>query len=177
MASDNSTRAAAASIASRVGLVFGVLVFASSLLEGSSIAAAQERVAGDDEAEEVMEMRSKTMKSLGRSMRTLRNFARGQGEAEEAAMAASLIERESANIPALFPIGTGLDEFPDSEAKEVIWERWDAFTASSQQLTEKAAAMMAAIESADKSRINASFGDLGKNGCGGCHSRFREERD
>ncbi|WP_231471331.1 c-type cytochrome [Thioalkalivibrio sp. HK1] len=164
MASQHSTRAA--SIALIVGLVFGAC--------GAS---AQERVAGDDEAEKVMEMRSQTMKGLGRSMRTLRDFARGRKDAEEAVMAASDIEKASTEIPSLFPIGTGLDEFLDSEAKEVIWEEWDAFTAASQQLTEKAAAMVAAIESADQGRIREAFGDLGRNGCGGCHNRFREERD
>lgn len=164
MASGKSTRAA--SVALAIGLVFGACG-----------AYAQERVAGDDEAEEVMEMRSQTMKGLGKSMRTLRDFARGRTDAATAAMAASNIEKGSVDIPALFPIGTGLDEFPDSEAKEVIWDEWDEFTASSQQLTEKAAAMVAAIGSADQGRIKAAFGDLGKNGCGGCHRRFREERD
>ncbi len=155
-----------ASIALLLALVFGAFGVE-----------AQERVSGDDEAEEVMEMRSKTMKSLGRSMRTLRDFARGRKEASEAAMAASDIEKKSADIPGLFPIGTGLDEFPNSEAKEVIWEEWEEFTAASERLTQTAAAMVAAIESADQGRIKSAFGNLGKKGCGGCHNRFREESD
>ena len=65
---------------------------------------------------------------------------------------------------------------PDSESKEVIWEEWDEFVAAAELLGEKAAALQAALASEDSSRIGAAFGDLGKNGCGGCHRRFREKR-
>ena len=27
----------------------------------------------------------------------------------------------------------------------------------------------------DKAKIQEAFADLGKNGCGGCHGKFREE--
>ena len=66
--------------------------------------------------------------------------------------------------------------FP-TQSKDAIWEEWDEFVAASEQLGEKAAALQAALSSGDSGRIGAAFGDLGKNGCGGCHRRFREKRD
>jgi cytochrome c556 len=32
-----------------------------------------------------------------------------------------------------------------------------------------------AVNGGDKSAIEAAFADLGKNGCGGCHTTFREK--
>jgi cytochrome c556 len=32
-----------------------------------------------------------------------------------------------------------------------------------------------AVKSGNKGAIETAFGDLGKNGCGGCHETFREK--
>ena len=40
---------------------------------------------------------------------------------------------------------------------------------------EKANALVTAIKGGDQAAIQAAFSDLGKNGCGGCHEKFREE--
>ena len=69
-----------------------------------------------------------------------------------------------------------MSALPDSESKDVIWEEWDEFVAATERLGEKAAALQAALTSGDSGQIGAAFGDLGKNGCGGCHSKFREKR-
>ena len=140
-------------------------------------ASGQGQVASEDEALAVAEERSKTMKSMGRSMRTLKRFAEGRGEAEDAAAAATVIAEAAPTLPSLFPAGSGMAALPDSESKEVIWEEWDAFVAATERLGEKAVALQAAIGAGDSGGIGAAFGDLGKNGCGGCHSKFREKRD
>ena len=140
-------------------------------------ASGQGQVASEEEAVQVAEKRSEAMKSLGRSMRTLKGFVEGRGTAEEAAAAATVIADAAPTIPSLFPAGTGMAALPDSESKENIWEDWDEFVASTERLEEKAAALLAVLGSGDSDRIGAAFGDLGKNGCGGCHSKFREKRD
>ena len=140
-------------------------------------ASGQDRVASVDEAREVAEKRSQTMKSMGRSMRTLKGFAGGKGSAEEASAAAAVIAEAAPTIASLFPAGSGMAALPDSEAKDVIWEQWDEFVAGTVRLGDKAGALQAAISSGDAGQIGAAFGDLGKNGCGGCHSKFREKRD
>ena len=137
----------------------------------------QGQVASEDEALRIAEERSKVMKSMGQSMRTLKRFTEGRGSPEDASAAATVIADAAPKLPSLFPAGSGMGALPDSESKEVIWEEWDAFVAATEHLGEKAAAMQGAIGAGDSGGIGAAFGDLGKNGCGGCHSRFREKRD
>ena len=140
-------------------------------------ASGQGQVASEEEARQAAEERSRTMKTLGRSMRTLKGFAGGRGTAEDASAAAAAIADAAPTLPSLFPAGSGMAALPDSESKDVIWEEWDEFVAATELLGEKAAALQAALASEDSSRIGAAFGDLGKNGCGGCHRKFREKRD
>ena len=140
-------------------------------------ASGQGQVASEDEAQQVAEERSRTMKSMGQSMRTLKRFTEGRGSAEDAAAAAAVIADAAPAIPALFPAGSGMAALPDSESKDVIWEEWEEFVGATELLGEKAAALQAALASGDAGTIGPAFGDLGKNGCGGCHSKFREKRD
>ncbi|MCY4451084.1 MAG: cytochrome c [Immundisolibacterales bacterium] len=140
-------------------------------------ASGQGQVASEEEALEVAESRSQTMKAMGKSMRTLKGFAGGRGTAEDASAAAAVIADAAPTLPSLFPAGSGMAALPDSESKDVIWEEWNDFVAATERLGEKAAALKAAIAGGDSGAIGAAFGDLGKNGCGGCHSKFREKRD
>ena len=137
----------------------------------------QGQVASEEEAMQVAEKRSEAMKSMGGSMRTLKRFVEGRGTAEDASAAAAVIADTAPTIPSLFPAGTGMAALPDSESKENIWEEWDEFVAGTERLGEKAAALQAVLSSGDSGQIGAAFGDLGKNGCGGCHRKFREKRD
>ena len=140
-------------------------------------ASGQGQVASEEEARQAADERSRTMKTLGRAMRTLKGFAGGRGTAEEASAAAAAIADAAPALPSLFPAGSGMAALPDSESKDAIWEEWDEFVAASERLGEKAAVLQAALASGDSGRVGAAFGDLGKNGCGGCHRRFREKRD
>ena len=140
-------------------------------------ASGQGQVASEEEAMQVAEKRSETMKSMGGSMRTLKRFLEGRGNAEDASAAAAVIAEAAPTLPSLFPAGTGMAALPDSESKENIWEDWDEFVAGTERLGEKAVALQAVLGSGDSDRIGTAFGDLGKNGCGGCHSKFREKRD
>ena len=140
-------------------------------------ASGQGQVASEEEAMQVAEKRSEAMKSMGGSMRTLKRFLEGRGSPEDAREAADVIASAAPTIPSLFPAGTGMAALPDSESKENIWEEWDEFVAATERLGEKAGALQAAIVAGDSSDIGAAFGDLGKNGCGGCHRKFREKRD
>lgn len=137
----------------------------------------QGQVANEEEAMQVAEKRSETMKSMGGSMRTLKRFVEGRGTAEDASAAAAVIADAAPTLPSLFPAGSGMAALPDSESKDIIWEEWDEFVAATERLGEKAAALQATLSAGDSDRIGAAFGDLGKNGCGGCHSKFREKRD
>ena len=140
-------------------------------------ASGQDRIASEEEARRVIEERSRIMKSMGQSMRTLKRFTQGRGSADEALSAVSVIEDLAPTIPSLFPAGSGLSTLPESEARDAIWEQWGDFVAEAERFGEKAEVLGAAISSGDPDRIGTAYGDLGKNGCGGCHHRFREKRN
>ncbi len=136
-----------------------------------------ERVAVADGYGKVMEERSKLMKGMGGAMRTLKGFVEGRNSAEEASAAADVIAAAAPKIPDVFPPNTGMGVDPKSETKDVVWEKWDDFTAAAALLGDKAAALKTALASGDAGAAGAAFGDLGKNGCGGCHRQFREKRN
>ena len=136
-----------------------------------------EQAAVADQHGKVAEERSKLMKGMGGAMRTLKGFVEGRNSAEEASAAAEIIAAAAPKIPDVFPPGTGMGADPKSESKDVIWEKWDEFTAASALLGDKAAALKMALASGDAGAAGAAFRDLGKNGCGGCHRQFRENRN
>lgn len=136
-----------------------------------------EQAAVADQHGKVMEERSKLMKGMGGAMRTLKGFVEGRNSAEEASQAAAVIAAAAPKIADVFPPGTGMGADPKSESRDVIWEKWDDFTAAAALLGDKAAALQTALASGDAGAAGAAFGDLGKNGCGGCHRVFREKRN
>ncbi len=138
--------------------------------------AAPAPVAAQD-AQQVAEKRSAAMKGMGGSMRTIKGYTGGRGSKDDALKAVAVISETAPGILALFPKGTGMEALPKSEAKPVIWEKWDEFGAAAKTLGEKAAVLAAAIEGGDKAKIGAAFGELGRVGCGGCHRVFREKRN
>lgn len=149
---------------------------AAGLTLAAGAAGGPERVASIEEAQEVAAERSRTMKGLGRSMRTLKGFAGGRGSAEDAAAAAAAVAAAAPRIPSLFPSGSGRDALPESESKDAIWERWEEFTAAAERLGERAAALEAAIAAGGSGgEVAEAFGALGKDGCQGCHRAFREK--
>jgi cytochrome c556 len=79
-------------------------------------------------------------------------------------------------IPDLFPPDTGGPN-PDGKytTKPEIWSDWNGFLAARDAASQKAEALLAAVKGGDKAAIQTAFGDLGKNGCGACHEKFREE--
>ena len=160
----------------RISKLKWVAVWAFALVVASA-AFDPERVAVADQYGKVMEERSKLMKGMGGAMRTLKGYLEGRGSAEEAGAAAAVIAAAAPKIPDVFPPNTGMGADPKSETKDVVWEKWDDFTAAAGLLGDKAAALKTALASGDAGAVGAAFGDLGKNGCGGCHRVFREKRN
>ena len=153
--------------------VAGVFIAASMGL----VALAQGPSASAQDAQQVAEKRSAAMKSMGGAMRVIKGYTGGRGSKDDVVKAVAVIASTAPNITSLFPKGTGMDALPKSEAKPVIWEKWDEFGAAAKTLGDKAAVLAAAIEAGDKAKIGMAFGDLGRVGCGGCHQVFREKRN
>src|SRR5918911_868638 len=77
-------------------------------------AAAQDKVA-------VVKDRQQTMKTLGASMKAIKDYLDGNGDQAKATEGAEKIHQISMQIPDKFPKGTGMEEVPDSGAKPVVW--------------------------------------------------------
>ena len=128
---------------------------------------------------EIVTKRQDAMKGLGGAMKAI-GESLGSGSPD----AALIIEKATAigdtadAIPTLFPEGTGLDALPgDNGAKPEIWQDWAGFETAAGNLGTHADALVAAAQTGDAAAMQAAFDALGKEGCGGCHSKFRQKLD
>lgn len=125
--------------------------------------------------EEQVEHRQNQMKVLGKNIGTIAKFVRdGEGTVADVQAAASAMQPVAADIPALFPEGTGVG-VSDSEALPLIWEDWDGFVAKAQTADTQVAAMISAAQGGDADAIRAQFPALGGS-CGGCHETYRVKK-
>jgi cytochrome c556 len=121
--------------------------------------------------------RQKLMKAIGANMKQIVDFLKEKkGTAEEAQQAAVKIVALSDRIPEAFKVEASLDEMDavgKNRGKPEIWLAWDDFTADAKNLNEKAKGLVVAFQSGEAQKVQAAFGDMGKNGCGACHEDFR----
>jgi cytochrome c556 len=133
-------------------------------------------VALAQDKETVLKDRQAAMKEQGKDMQNVKAFLDGKGDLAQAKESAVNLTKTTNKIPALFPPGTGgPNPAGDYVAKPVIWGDWDRFISAQKTAAAKADALVVAANSGDKAAIEAAYGDLGKNGCGNCHTTFREK--
>lgn len=124
------------------------------------------------------EDRHEYMNNLGKAMKAFSNYLkRGSGEPMELASMAGEIAETASSIPELFPEGTGVAEFEDSEAKPEIWTNWDEFVSAADAMAPLAGNLQEAFDSGDKGQIAAGVKALGGKGCRGCHKKFRLKKE
>jgi cytochrome c556 len=126
--------------------------------------------------ETVLKDRQATMKEQGKSLGAVKAYLDGKGDPAQAKTGAADLTQTTKKIPQLFPAGTG-GPSPDGDyvAKPEIWTDWTKFLDAQKTAATKADALLVAVNGGDKAAIQAAFDDLGKNGCGGCHTTFREK--
>jgi len=119
--------------------------------------------------------RQQVMKDTGAHMKAITAFVEeGTGTAEDVGKRAGEIKATAAAIPDLFPAGTSLnDNVAKTAAKPEIWDNLEEFKSASSKLEELAGGLQDAAATGDKQKIADAFGVMGKEGCGGCHSKFR----
>jgi cytochrome c556 len=126
--------------------------------------------------ETVLKDRQATMKEQGKSLGAVKAYIDGKGDLAQAKAGAADLTQTTKKIPDLFPPGTaGPNPTGDYVAKPVIWTDWNKFLDAQKTAASKADALLVAVSSGDKAAIETAFNDLGKNGCGGCHTTFREK--
>jgi len=126
--------------------------------------------------EQVIKDRQALMKEQGADMGAVKAFLDGTGDAAKATAAATDLTQTMKKIPDVFPEGTG---GPNPEGKYTtkpeIWTDSKGFLAARDEGEKRADVLAVAVKGGDKEKIQTAFADLGKNGCGGCHGKFREE--
>ena len=126
--------------------------------------------------ETVLKDRQATMKEQGKSLGAVKAYIDGKGDLAQAKAGAADLTQTTKKIPDLFPPGTGgPNPTGDYVAKPVIWTDWNKFLEAQKAAAGKADALLVAVNGGDKTAIEAAFNDLGKNGCGACHTTFREK--
>jgi|KBSSwiStaDraftv2_1062776.scaffolds.fasta_scaffold991845_2 cytochrome c556 len=136
------------------------------------------------DATDIINRRQDLMKRQSRDLAAVKNFLDGKGDVAAAQAAAADLVQTTSSIPALFPKGTGMAEFPDkSAAKPLIWTEPNKFSEAQKNAASKAVVLLETLKSVDKTAINVAFDAMirggiwdATNACGGCHVPFRERR-
>jgi cytochrome c556 len=131
-------------------------------------------LAQDKEA--VIKNREALMKGQGKDIGSVKAYTEGKADLAQAEAGAAGLAQSTKKIPEVFPPGSGGTSTDGKYAtKPAIWTDWNKFLDAQKSANEKAEALLVAVKSGNKGAIETAFGDLGKNGCGGCHETFREK--
>jgi cytochrome c556 len=126
--------------------------------------------------DQIIKDRQALMKEQGGDLGAVKAYLDDKGDLAKATAGATDLPLTMKKIPDVFPPGT---EGPNPEGKYApkaeVWSDRKGFLAARDAAAEKADALVAAVKGGDKAKIQEAFADLGKNGCGGCHGKFREE--
>ncbi len=126
--------------------------------------------------ESAIKLRRDTMKRQGADFKKVQDYVKGEGD--QAAALAGITDLLSLNpkIVDLFPPGTSTTDFPGKTgAKPEIWAEWNKFKLIPAALKSEEEKLADAIKSGDKQAVGAQLANTGKNGCGACHTPYREK--
>ena len=77
------------------------------------------------------------------------------------------------SIPRLFPEGS---DFGETDAKEVIWDKWKEFETAAKKAAKASAKYLKAVAGGNKDTIVNEFLSLADT-CKGCHKKFRKKKE
>ena len=128
----------------------------------------------DKEAE--IKLRRDTMKRQGNDLKTISDYAKGEADQAAAQKAADDLLALNGKIVDLFPPGTSMAEFPGKTgAKPEIWQQFDKFKTIPAGLKVHEQKLDDAVKTGDKAAVGAQVAATGKEGCGACHTPYREK--
>lgn len=127
-------------------------------------------VAHEDVANQAVRERMVLMSEIADNTKTLGTMVKGElpFDAEAAKAALVKISELSAKSPAAFE---AQEMDPKSEAKPILWEEFDKFTALANTLSQDTAAAAQSLSTMDDLKV--AMGKTG-GGCKACHSQYRE---
>ncbi len=131
-------------------------------------------MAQDKEA--AIKHRRDTMKRQGADFKAIQDYVKGEGDQAAAVSGINDLLTINPKIVDLFVPGTSTAEFPGKTgAKPEIWKEWDKFKLIPGALKGEEEQLAAAIKNGDKQAVGAQLANTGKNGCGACHTPYREK--
>jgi cytochrome c556 len=131
-------------------------------------------MAQDKEA--VIKERRDTMKRQSDDLKAVQEYVKGEGDQATAVAKLNDMLAINGKIVGLFAPGTSMTDFPGKTgAKPEIWTEWDKFKTLPGGLKAEEEKLLTAVKSGDKTAIGAQLGATGKNGCGACHTPYREK--
>jgi cytochrome c556 len=124
---------------------------------------------------DTIQNREKFMKDMGKHMKAIKKILEGKIDAAEMSTHTSSMEtltkRLSDDLKTLFPVGSDVGE---TDAKPLIWNKWDEFAKIAKSAADKGAALAQANASSNKANLEAAYKDLG-DVCKSCHKDYRTE--
>jgi cytochrome c556 len=142
----------------------GVLA-GGAMVAGTTIALAQA---------DIIKQRQENRKATGPLMREIKETIESKGDAKKiVAAAAKLTELENA-FDKMFPAGS--DQGAETAALPTVWSDSAGFAAASKNADALFDKLAVAAGSGDFAAMATAFGTLGKEGCGGCHTKFRAKK-
>ena len=125
---------------------------------------------------QIIKDRQALMKKNGADLGAVKAFLDGKADQAKATAAATDLIQALQKIPSVFPPGSA---GPNPEGKwgtkAEIWSDPQGFLAARDTAVAKAGTLLTAVKSGDKASVQTVYADLGKNGCAGCHDKFREQ--
>ena len=125
-----------------------------------------------DEALKIMHERHEAMEGLGKAMKALhRELDSGGPDINVVRQQTATMASAAANIPSLFPPGTG-PEVGKTRAKPEIWKQQNLFMAKARDFEAATRTIDAAAKAGDLNKVMASHDAVDK-ACKSCHDPFR----
>jgi cytochrome c556 len=117
------------------------------------------------------------MKAQGADAKAIGDYAKGMGSKADAEKAIADLQARNPKTLALFADpSTSSTAMPGvSNAKAAIWTDKAKFASIITTLGDLEAKEAQVIKTGTPEQVGAAMADLGKQGCGGCHSSFREK--
>ena len=141
---------------------------------GIATATAALTAQAQDAAEDVIKSRQAVMQIFANSLTGLGNIAQGKvSQPGHMANYATAVAAVAPLVADLFPAGTGPESGVKTRALPAIWDDPDGVAELLATTEAAVAALVAAAESGDPAATGAALGNLGKNSCGACHTKYR----
>lgn len=125
----------------------------------------------------IVKDRQTFMKGQGADAKAIADYAKGAGTKDDALKAIADLQAKNPKMLGLFVAGTSMTDLPGvSYAKPNIWTEKAEFAKSITALGELEASVAETIKTGTPEAVAAAAGDLGRKGCGGCHTNYREKK-